>query len=458
MQHQSVNIGFAIWGVRNGFEIMLASNPAEAEFLKADVITDKMRQVCNVASHRFYSLHRNGRFAAATIYHTDAKDIFDRNAYIAITLYIPLTQIFKGNALATLNKLMDFYILKQGDSRVNMFTEQMILDQCSALSSEPFTGKHVQGGKLGYFNYETEDEIVDRFDQINIEGFKAVFFLPPGNANTVQQLTGYEQVTNFYSTSRISFENYDPEVYNVYYNSRAVSGPSGTLHIDGFPGEQVVIADKKTGRQKTLEITKQDQSHPVWTILPIRNSPEPEIIRSPKKPNSNVLMISVVLFSLVVIGSVLYIFRDDIIPKDPSGDLDNKTSDTVKTTDPSNTPTVESDQTKSTDKLIDTITFSVKEVSGLKQLGTEQRKSFKKIVGSNFKINDNGDLISIKIASNGNTVDSLRLIISNALKVAISESAVNQGGEGKKKTTTQKNENNSNNRGNGEKLSESSNN
>ena len=413
MQHQSVNIGFAIWGVRNGFEIMLASNPTEAEFLKAEVITDKMRQVCNVASRRFYSLHRNGRFAAATIYHTDAKDIFDRNAYIAITLYIPLTQIFKGNALATLNRLMDFYILKQGDSRVNMFTEQMILDQCSALSSEPFTGKHVQGGKLGYFNYETEDEIVDRFDQINIEGFKAVFFLPAGNANTVQQLTGYEQVTNFYSTSRISFENYNPEMYTVYHNSRVINGSAGTLHIDGFPGEKVVIADKKTGRQKTLDITKQDQSHPVWTILPIRNSPEPEIIRRPKKPNGNVLMISVLVSTLVVLVTVLIIFWAEIFSEEDNGHLP------VETTDSSNTPTVESYKTKNTDRLIDTtITYNVKKVYKFNILDNDGREILKTLEGEKLKIKVNpaGDEIKVTIkASKKDFIDSLEQKIIQTL-------------------------------------------
>ena len=433
----AVNIGFAIWGVRNGFEIMLASNPTEAEFLKADVITDKMRQVCNVASRRFYSLHRNSRFAVATVYHTDAKDIFDRNAYIAITLYIPLTQIFNGNAIATLNRLMDFYISKQGDSRVNMFTDQMIFDQYSALTTEPFTGKHVQGGKLGYFNYETEDEIVDRFDQVNIEGFKAVFFLPPGNQNTVQQLSGYEQVTNFYSTSRISFESYNPEMYTVYHNSRVVSGPAGTLHIDGIPGEKVVIADKKTGRQKTLEITKQDQSHLVWTILPIQNSPEPENVRKPKKPNTNVLLISIVLFSLVVIGSVLYIFRDDILTEEEDGHLQVEINDSTTTK-----PTDESGKTKDTDILIDTtITYNVKEVYKFDILDNVGRTLVEDIKGDKFTIdvNDKGDKIKITIkASKKDIIDSLKQKISQTL-YSIPEHITVPIDKNKNKTTETKN-------------------
>ncbi|NDC30948.1 MAG: hypothetical protein EBZ58_08450, partial [Bacteroidetes bacterium] len=127
-------------------------------------------------------------------------------------------------------------------------------------------------------------------------------------------------------------------MYTVYHNSRVVSGPAGTLHIDGFPGDQVVIADKKTGRQKALEITKQDQSHLVWTILPIQNSSEPENVRKPKKPNTNVLLISVVLFSLVVIGSVLYIFRDEILNDEIIVDFPPP----VETPDSSKTPTDES--------------------------------------------------------------------------------------------------------------------
>jgi len=447
----AVNIGFAIWGVRNGFEIMLASNPSEAEFLKADVITDKMRQVCNVASRRFYSLHRNSRFAVATVYHTDAKDIFDRNAYIAITLYIPLTQIFNGNAIATLNRLMDFYISKQGDSRVNMFTDQMIFDQYSTLTTEQFIGKHVQGGKLGYFNYETEDEIVDRFDQINIEGFKAVFFLPPGNENTVQQLSGYEQITNFHTTSRISFENYNPEMYTVYHNSRVVNGPAGTLHIDGFPGDQVVIADKKTGRQKTLEITKQDQSHPVWTILPIRNSTEPEIVRRTQKSNPNVMLISIILFSLVVIGSVLYIFRDDIFNDETIVDLPVETTDSTTTT-----PTDEADQTKDTDILIDTtITYNVKEVYKFGKLDNDGREILKKLDGEKLKIKVNpaGDIITVTIkASKKDIIDSLKQKISQTLS-SIPEHDENQGVKVKKKTVTPNNVIHKD-KGNGEKLNE----
>ena len=80
MLSQKSHIGFVIWGVRNGFEVMLASNQSEVEFLKSDVVSDNMRQVCNTTSETFYSIHRNQKFGVVTIYHSDAKDMVGRNA------------------------------------------------------------------------------------------------------------------------------------------------------------------------------------------------------------------------------------------------------------------------------------------------------------------------------------------------------------------------------------------
>ena len=154
MNQKQVNIGFVIWGVRNGFEVMMASNSADAEYLKSDVITDNMRQVCNVAPRRFFSIHRNNRFVAATIYHTDSKDVVNRKSYIAITLYLPTTEHFSGNVAETLEKLTDFYIDKQkGNTTSNMFTEEMIKSQFSNLSTEITTGKISFGTRLGFIKY-----------------------------------------------------------------------------------------------------------------------------------------------------------------------------------------------------------------------------------------------------------------------------------------------------------------
>ena len=57
MLSQKSHIGFVIWGVRNGFEVMLASNLSEVEFLKSDVVnliksefTDQSRDVINDSS------------------------------------------------------------------------------------------------------------------------------------------------------------------------------------------------------------------------------------------------------------------------------------------------------------------------------------------------------------------------------------------------------------------------
>jgi hypothetical protein len=276
MENHSSEINFVIWGVRNGFEVILASKQSDVEHLKADVISDRMRQVCNLSPKRFFSIHRTSRFAAASIYHTETRDIVGRNAYIAVTLYIPLSSQFVGNVIGTLNSLMDFYLLTQEGASVNMFTEEMIRERCKGLASDAFTGNLSFGSKSGYLSFEIESDIKERFEQLNIDGYKAVFFIPPANQEATRQLIGYELVSSFTLTHRIVLDPFDPSQFTVLYNNKKLVQGPGSLTIDGLPGELIIITEIATGRSKKIYFQPSPQTHVVSQLFP-RIMPNPGV-------------------------------------------------------------------------------------------------------------------------------------------------------------------------------------
>jgi len=310
MQTQANDIGFIIWGVRNGFEVILASNVSDAEFLKGDVVTDNMRQICHSAPRRFYSVHTNYRFGAVTIYHTDAKDMVGRSAYIAITLYVPITHQFIGNVKQTLDLLMDFYVSKQGNSSVNMFTNDMIRQQIGSLASDYVSGKGGFGSKLGYLNYQQDNEIEGHLEQVSINGYKAVFFLPPSIYKTEEQLLGYEPVKVFVRTFQITFEGYDPHAYTIYVNNQKVEGSVGSIRVDGLPGDRIVVSEISSGRQRPIEIVGSNQNYFLRDFFPRINTGYGQGTNKPKRPEVLVIILCVSVLLIFAYAMMEYFELD----------------------------------------------------------------------------------------------------------------------------------------------------
>lgn len=268
MLHQKGNIGFVIWGVRNGFEVMLASNLTEAEFLKSDVVSDNMRQVCNTTSESFYSIHRNQKFGVVTIYHCDAKDMVGRKAYVAISLYIPSTHQFVGDVYAVLNHLKSFYIQKQGDSYVNMFTSDMFAEQYSSLSCEQSNGFVIPGIKKGYYKFNTPNDVKDRFCLMDINGYQAAFLIPSSVNGPETQLSGYQVINEFKNTFTIVIEDFDSSKHKILYKDQQINTQEKRFSLEVKPGDELIFIDQISNRRQSFSRCKPDQVISLVSLFP----------------------------------------------------------------------------------------------------------------------------------------------------------------------------------------------
>lgn len=321
MLNQKVNIGFVIWGVRNGFEVILASNSSEAKYLESDVISDNMRQVCNTTSESFYSIHRNQKFGVITIYHCDAKDMVGRKAYIAISLYIPVTHRFMGDVYSVLNNLKHYYIKKQGDSLVNMFTAEMFIEQFNALGCEQHNGLVTPGKSKGYYKYDSTNEVNNRFQLLDINGYQAAFFIPSNVVGPELQLKEYRPIAEFKDTLNVIVRGYDASKHRIVYKNQPIHASGQSFSIEVKPGDELVISDLINSRKQTFYKYLPDQVIDLNALFPVI---VPEIRdnypggysggysgdtagggKQPKSPNlRNVLawgMVFMIVLSLVVI-------------------------------------------------------------------------------------------------------------------------------------------------------------
>jgi hypothetical protein len=269
MLSQKSHIGFVIWGVRNGFEVMLASNLSEVEFLKSDVVTDNMRQVCNTTSETFYSIHRNSKFGVITIYHSDAKDMVGRKAYVAISLYIPVTHQFIGDVGLVLNHLKNFYIQKQADSYVNMFTAQMFTEQYSTLDCERNNGFIIPGSNKGYLKFNNLNDIKDRFRLLDINGYQSAFFIPSSVTGPENQLQGYQLINGFKDTIRIIIEGFDSSRHKIMYNNELINNLGTNFSLEVKPGNEITFIDLINNRRQSYLRFTPDQVINLVALFPV---------------------------------------------------------------------------------------------------------------------------------------------------------------------------------------------
>jgi hypothetical protein len=269
MLNQKVNIGFVIWGVRNGFEVILASNSSEAKYLESDVISDNMRQVCNTTSESFYSIHRNQKFGVITIYHCDAKDMVGRKAYIAISLYIPVTHRFLGDVYSVLNNLKHYYIKKQGDSLVNMFTVEMFIEQFNSLSCEQHNGLVTPGKNKGYYKYASTNEVNNRFQLLDINGYQAAFFIPSNVVGPEDQLTDYRPISEFKETLNLIVKGYDASKHRIVYKNQPIQASGQSFSFEVKPGDELIISDLINNRKQTFYKYLPDQVIDLKVLFPV---------------------------------------------------------------------------------------------------------------------------------------------------------------------------------------------
>ncbi len=185
------DFGFLIWGISNidGFkENILSSNEAISNDEIKKYPKDYIRQLCGRARFGgcFYSIEVASNYTFVSIINPETKETgtaSERGAYIVISLFLKNGNVFKGEVINTLDKLMDYYRNNQSDSGQINFTDTMFEEQLSNLSSANSYGKSFKTEtKIGYKIYYSKSEIESNFKNLNIDGYKRVFFFDKSNS------------------------------------------------------------------------------------------------------------------------------------------------------------------------------------------------------------------------------------------------------------------------------------
>ena len=185
------DFGFLIWGISNidGFnENILSSKEAISNDEIKKYPKDYIRQLCPIARFGgcFYVIEVASNYTFVSIINPETKETgtaSDRGAYIVISFFLKNGNVFKGEVVNTLDILMDYYLKQQSDSGQINFTDTMFEEQYSNLRSLNSYGNRFKAEtRFGYKIYGSKGEIESNFNNLNIEGYKRVFFFDKSNS------------------------------------------------------------------------------------------------------------------------------------------------------------------------------------------------------------------------------------------------------------------------------------
>jgi hypothetical protein len=174
-----------------------------------------------------------------------------RKAYVAISLYIPANYQFIGDVGLVLNHLKNFYIQKQADSYVNMFTAQMFTEQYSTLNCEKNNGFVIPGSNKGYLKFDNLNDINDRFRLLDINGYQSAFFIPSSVTGPENQLQGYQIINEFKDTIRIIVEGFDSSRHKIMYNNEPINSLETNFSLEVKPGNEITFIDLINNRRQS---------------------------------------------------------------------------------------------------------------------------------------------------------------------------------------------------------------
>jgi hypothetical protein len=192
-----------------------------------------------------------------------------RKAYVAISLYIPVTHQFIGDVGLVLNHLKNFYIQKQADSYVNMFTAQMFTEQYSTLDCEKNNGFIIPGSSKGYLKFNNLNDIKDRFRLLDINGYQSAFFIPFSVTGPENQLQGYQLINGFKDTIRIIIEGFDSSRHKIMYNNALINNLGTNFSLEVKPGNEITFIDLINNRRQSYLRFTPDQVINLVALFPV---------------------------------------------------------------------------------------------------------------------------------------------------------------------------------------------
>ena len=328
-----MNKNYIIWGISDkGYEDNISSSfpnkiiPAE---FKASV-SDSHRQYAfafareNPNDHYFYSIEQVGSDVLYTIYRTNFKggSVGNRLAYDAATIIISKNHIIE-KPLNSLKLLISSYIT-QKDSGFGNFNFENALAGIRLLANNDKRSISKRY-KAGYIKYHSETELssvlVDKKDKLH--NFNKVYFFTRLNLleqgeNKIQDLKDYKAIP-------IKIINFDAIYYRIFVENNEVNifGPT----FNAYKGEEIKIYKAKGNTPLKVELAKAELTITLKKIEPPKPKPQltnQDIRRKRKRKEKITKYIALALFSVVILGTLGFVFFDKEIRSIFSGSEEKK--------------------------------------------------------------------------------------------------------------------------------------
>jgi LysM repeat protein len=296
------NIGFVVWGIRNGFKNNWLSFNVDMNVY--EFFTDDMRQICNSTVDKFFSIEKIEDSTILSIYNPNTRDHVQRKAYIALSIVIPNGFKIIGDTIGCLDQMMQTYEIKQGNAMVNMVNVddiKTILTRIQVVRASSELSTSVSN--IGLFQYNDLNQISAHFSNPTIYDFKKVFFISGQNI-AIERIPGIQIVHSFAKPLVLTINEFDTRAYKVTINNQ----PIANLQSQVKRGDLIQFIDLKTGQGKQLQVADSDIHISLLDLFP------PIIFQPshPKSPKSNKPKILVLLsLSLLLVLGVFYFFQAD---------------------------------------------------------------------------------------------------------------------------------------------------
>jgi hypothetical protein len=294
------NIGFIVWGIRNGFKNnWLSANVSPNVYER---FTDDMRQICNSTVDKFFSIEKIEEFTVLSIFNPNTKDHVQRKAYIALSIVIPNGYVLQGDVIGCLQSMMKTYEVKQGNAMVNMVSAEdmnMFLKQLQ-LSPNPSSVAQSRA-KIGLFQYNDPSEISSHFQDPSIYEFIKVFFTSSQNV-ALDRVAGIQHVQSFSKPLFLTISGFNPNAHRVSINNHPIT----TDKVQVKQGDVVQFVELKSKQAKQLQVGASDVHVSMLEVFPpVIIPPKPP---KPPKPGGNkkIKLIGLLAVVFIILGGAAF--------------------------------------------------------------------------------------------------------------------------------------------------------
>ena len=219
------NLGFVVWGVKNGFQNNLFSHNL-SESIRTSLVD--IQELCMPQYGVFYSIERIGSDTLVSLYDPTVMDYSgSRKAYIVFSIIFPSGFSPASNIFDLLESFRNYYKIESNGLASNEIFLRKLNEfnvKSSSLANANF------GTTIGYKNYENIAELTEIFSDIDILDYRKVYFFDRPNSYVTSN-PNFTAVTSLQRKYSVDLINYNPHDFQITINGIAVTNEN--LHIQG---------------------------------------------------------------------------------------------------------------------------------------------------------------------------------------------------------------------------------